>query len=92
MDPVGLEDLMIIGTHVTLVVDLDQDVPVSALEQPAHDIVHRSYNGCLIPEMLVLSKVKQTQEDDHAEVVGFAQDLFQPVEVIRTKPAVGIKG
>src|SRR6266545_2377708 len=87
MNALGLEKVVVVA-DVAFVVDLDEDVAITPLEEPIERVVHAALDRCLVLEPLILTEVKEPQNDDHAEFVRLVENALQPVHVVGTQTAV----
>src|SRR5205085_5384083 len=91
VNAVGLEDRVIVG-DVALVVHFNQDVLVTAVEDPVGRAIDGSDDGGFVLQPLVLAEVKEAEDDGHPQPVGAVEDAGEPVEVSGTEVALGGDG
>jgi hypothetical protein len=65
VDAVGLQHGMVVA-HVTFVIHFDQHVGVALVEQPTHRVFQRAPDRGRVAETLVLAKVENADDRDHA--------------------------
>jgi hypothetical protein len=91
MNAFRLQDVVVVS-HVALVVDFDDHILVTALEEPLRRLVGGVHNRRRVRQPLILAKIKVAQNDNHADFVGAIEDALQPAHRVGTKRTVRLQG
>ena len=84
------QDLVIVGFHIAFVVDLDQHIFVAIHYDPIDRCIDSSCHSSFVLHPLVLSEVKQSQDDDHSDLVRFVDDPLHALQGLWLQRSIGI--
>lgn len=87
-----LEDLVVVGFNVGLVVDLDEHVAPTAFEQPSSGFVGSANDGGFVFETLILAKVEVAEDDGHAVSISSIEHALHAGGEGRAEAAIGLEG
>ena len=85
VNAVGLQNRVVVGGDIALVVHLHEHVAPAASEQPFRPLIGRTDDGGFVGETLVLPKIKVADDGDHPEVVRAVEDARQPSHGVRAQ-------
>ncbi len=91
VDAVRLQNRVVV-THVAFVVDFDEHVAITAVEQPVRCVVRRANHCRFIAQPFVLTEIEAAEDDGQAEFVRLVENAPKPIQIIRPQRTVRFNG